>query len=124
MVNFLCAVDYRKRLRYISFGFGSAHNARIYRNSTLRTYLNGISNFNFHAVGDAAFRGFDGVSTPNPRINFDNELEKQRVTVENAFFPIKRKFKRFTNAIVGGEKTRLIKLFLSACFINNFIIDN
>src|SRR5699024_2018244 len=119
-VNYLCAVDFNYRFRYVTFGFGSAHDSRIFRNSTLADYCSNLSHSNVHIVADAAFRSLDGVKTPNDDENINNiELEKQRVIIENSFGIFKSKFKKFNGLVINGEKSNYIKMFIATCLIHN-----
>ncbi|RVD90515.1 putative nuclease HARBI1, partial [Tubulinosema ratisbonensis] len=83
-INFLCAVDSYSKFKHISFGFGSFHDSRIFRNSNLRSYCEYPDSLGLHVVGDSAFRSFVEVKTPSivDSNDVDDAVSKQRVLVE------------------------------------------
>ena len=128
-INFVCAVDYKKRFRGASYGFGSSHDARIYRRSTsLRDKIESYPQ-RYFCVADSAFSGFNNVlatiSTTSNYISNEDlyELGKQRVVVENAFGLLKNKFKRLKYPVNNANLKKIVKIFYSALWLHNFIID-
>ena len=57
-MNVVCCVDHHFRFRAITYGFGSSHDARIYRNLNMRHLVESITDSNCFVFGDSAFRGF------------------------------------------------------------------
>ncbi|KAG0439958.1 hypothetical protein DMUE_2089 [Dictyocoela muelleri] len=99
------------RFRYVTFGYGSAHDSRVYRCSSLRRYVENLSHY--HVIADNAYSSFLNIKTPirvenseNDRI-FNRNHRLHRVTVENAFGFLKGKFKRFSVSIVNGEEEKI-----------------
>ncbi len=114
-LNCLIAVDYKMRIRYFCNGIGSAHDARLYTESTfLRDFMESLPN-DKHVVGDQAFIGIQNIKVPH-RIpsstierNFNFQLGKQRIIVENCFGLFKGKFKRFFYEQKNGESKKILK---------------
>ncbi|RVD91795.1 putative nuclease HARBI1 [Tubulinosema ratisbonensis] len=123
-INFLCAVDYKMRFRFITFGFRSSHDSRILINSQLYEYCSIINNNNFHVVADCAFRFFTGITTTNNyEEHLNNELEKQRIVVENAFGLLKINLKDFIPFLIMDIKQDTSKcLFLLVIYIIRLLI--
>lgn len=129
-INLVCLVDYKRRFRGVSYGFGKSHDSRIYRTSNMRTLVENINDRTCYILGDSAFSGFFNMricaSTTTFPLSRDLEysLSRQRVLVEHAFGIFKGKFKRFKVAIPNGESQKYVKILKSAIWIHNFIIDN
>ena len=88
-LNVLALVDPWKKFRFISNGYGSNHDMRVFRNSdTLQNFTEGLSH-EFFIVGDKAYRAIEKVRIPTIYGNITEELKehlgKQRIIVENAF---------------------------------------
>ncbi|KAG0437586.1 hypothetical protein DMUE_3604 [Dictyocoela muelleri] len=102
------AVDHNMKFRYLTFGYGSSHDSRVYRSSPLRKYIEELNGY--HAIADKAFSSFTNIMTPIRTENtdedrkFNKNLGLQRVIVENAFGLFKGKFKIFFVPIINGEK--------------------
>lgn len=48
-------MNHDQKFRNIQFGAGSLHDLRVYRNSSLTTYVEEV--YDYHVVADAAFSG-------------------------------------------------------------------
>lgn len=69
-INFLCAIGANMKFRFISFGYGSAHDSRIYGNFFLNIYGAEINNQVFHFLADYAFNSLNGILiSTNSEIN-------------------------------------------------------
>ena len=60
-INILFFVDFRKKIRFITSGYGKNHDSRKYRNSdNIQNYVEGLPAW-FHILGDGAFRGLRNI---------------------------------------------------------------
>lgn len=127
-LNYVCIVDYKYRIRGLTYGFGSMHDSRIYNISQMKRKLDLLLNdTEFFIVGDSAFKGMSNIKSTNQNPISEEELNlliKIRVIVENAFGMFKMKFKRFNYRIFNGTSLKSHKILCSSFFIHNFIIEN
>ncbi len=128
-MNFIVGVDDKMRIRCIKSGVGSTHDNRLYRSfSVLRNFVESLPS-NYHVIGDQAFGSMYNVKIPRRRALTDEDLQyniilsKQRIIVENTFGLFKSKFKRFKYPIKNGEKSKYIKMFVSAAIIHNLLLE-
>ena len=126
-INILMLVDYKKRIRYITSGYGKNHVLRVYRNSNgIQNYIEGLPE-NFWIVGDCAFRSIQKIRVAEDfeDINFNDmiNLKRQRVVVENAFGLLKSKFCRFEHTQKNGDSDKHMKLFVAVTVIHNILIN-
>ncbi len=93
--------------------FGSIHDSRLFSESIfLRKFAQNLPDGMF-IVGDQAFIGINKVKVPihmpltTPQYNFNYQLGKQRIIVENTFGLFKGKFKRFFFEQKNGELKKM-----------------
>lgn len=122
-LNVLAIVDYKKRFRFMSPNFGSAHDSRCFHNAeVLVDFSNNL--INYKILGDQAFRGITGVEAvlQNPPINlktYYKKLQKIRIVVEHTFGTFKKKFQKFGGCMEQAEITGNQKKLLVAMAIWN-----
>ena len=126
-MNVLALVDPLKKFRFISNGYGSNHDMRVFRNSdTLQNFTEGLSN-EFFIVGDKAYRAIEKVRVPTIYGNITEEMKehlgKQRIIVENAFGLFKNKFRRFAHSQKNGDSPKYMKMLIGAAIIYNLLLD-
>ena len=124
-LNVIAAIDYKKRFRSMTPGFGKSHDSMILSASNTYTHILNLEN-DAKLVGDAAFRVFRNILVPrDDDFNQPNlELKLQRIHVENTFALFKNKFKRFSGKIINGEKKENTIMLYSSVWVHNFIINN
>ena len=128
-INVVCLVDHKLRFRGVTYGHGSSHDMRILRISNIRDKIENIADSSVFIIGDSAFSSFSNIkiteSTRSNPITQDEsyKLKQQRILVENAFGLFKGKFKRFDVRNINGEKNKNMRIFLSAIWIHNFLIN-
>ena len=66
---------------------------------------------------------FKTLILPKKNREFNRQLKRQRVVVENAFGLFKGKFKRFNVAVKNGDSLKNVRVLKCAIFIHNFLID-
>ncbi len=128
-LNFLVAVDSTMKIRFVTNGIGSAHDSRLYNESNaLRNFVEGLPD-NYSVVADQAFIGISKIKVPircpitNSERNFNFELGKQRIIVENAFGLFKGKFKRFYFEQHNGESLKHVRIVIGGMVIHNLLLD-
>ena len=127
-INWLIAADAKKKIRYITNNIGSAHDSRILRTSlNLLDFLNNLPQ-EMHIIGDKAFRGHEKIWVPGVTTNiesndFDNQLAKQRLIVENTFPLFQGKLKRFYHKQVNGHSPKTLKILVWAITIHTVLIE-
>ena len=120
--------DYKKRIRFITAGYGRCHDARIYRNSnSLQNYIEGLPE-NYSVVGDSAFRGLTNIKVADTLVReqpvLANNLQKHRLLIENTYGLLKGKFRRLENSQQNGESIKHMKIIIACSVFHNLIINN
>ena len=84
-LNLIMLCDYKKRIRFITTGYGRCHDARVYRNSNnLQNYVEGLPG-NYWIVGGSAFRGLMNIRVSDTLMReqpiLANNLQKHRLLI-------------------------------------------
>ena len=95
--NLIMLCDYKKRIRFITVGYGRCHESRVYRNSNnLQNYVEGLPG-NYWIVGDSAFRGLATIRVADTLMReqpiFANNLQK--IDLRKSIRSYKRTFSTF-----------------------------
>ena len=98
-LNLIMLYHYKKRIRFITAGYGRCHDVRVYRNSnSLQNYIEGLPEY-YWVVGDSAFRGLANIKVGDTLVReqpvLANNLQKHRPLIERTYGLLKEKFRRW-----------------------------
>lgn len=126
-LNFLLGVNCNNYVRYVYGGcYGSNHNSRIYRQSSLCNWVDNLP-AGYHIIADSAYPQSPHLLKPvlgNLNIEdlaFNEKFIKQRIRVECAIGEVKQKFRIFYYEIIRGDNVFYSNLFICCCAMHNLI---
>lgn len=119
---------------YVFAGFpGSAHDARVFKNSDLAARMNTnpallFPNQDYHLLGDAAFENSnfvvpafkDTFADTREKRKFNKIHSKTRTVVEHAFGRLKNKWRRLQH--IKTEVPNAVRITVASCVLHNFVI--
>ncbi|XP_011880849.1 PREDICTED: putative nuclease HARBI1, partial [Vollenhovia emeryi] len=105
---------------------GSVHDARVFRNSTIRNDLHEICGDNYYFLGDSAYPCLKQLIVPyrdNGHLTraqrmFNQRLSSCRVIIENAFGCLKQRFRQLYHFKLR-DMVRMVRVIHACCVLHN-----